>query len=295
MLLDGEIADEELLQQWLSSLAGKKVEIFIPQKGKSAETVDMCRSNAAEKLAQSMGRTGGVTAALDELSKLLGLSKPPVFIESYDISHTAGSDNVAGMVVFKNGRPYKKGYRRFGIKGFSGQDDYASMAEVISRRLNEYEENKDSGEGFGRLPDLILLDGGMGQVNAVKPIIDVFGYDIPVFGMVKDSSHRTRAISTGGGEIAINSKRRAFTLVSSIQEEVHRFSVAYHRTKHKNSALSSSITAIDGIGEKKCRSLLKTFKTVTAIKNASVEELCKADGISKVNAAKIYEHFHKSN
>ena len=295
VLLDGEIADEELLQQWLSSLAGKKVEIFIPQKGKSAETVDMCRSNAAEKLAQSMGRTGGVTAALDELSKLLGLSKPPVFIESYDISHTAGSDNVAGMVVFKNGRPYKKGYRRFGIKGFSGQDDYASMAEVISRRLNEYEENKDSGEGFGRLPDLILLDGGMGQVNAVKPIIDAFGYDIPVFGMVKDSSHRTRAISTGGGEIAINSKRRAFTLVSSIQEEVHRFSVAYHRTKHKNSALSSSITAIDGIGEKKCRSLLKTFKTVTAIKNASVEELCKADGISKVNAAKIYEHFHKSN
>ena len=144
----------------------------------------MCRSNAAEKLAQSMGRTGGVTAALDELSKLLGLSKPPVFIESYDISQTAGSDNVAGMVVFKNGRPYKKGYRRFGIKGFSGQDDYASMAEVISRRLNEYEENKDSGEGFGRLPDLILLDGGMGQVNAVKPIIDAFGYDIPVFGMV---------------------------------------------------------------------------------------------------------------
>ncbi|MCQ2480142.1 MAG: excinuclease ABC subunit UvrC, partial [Clostridia bacterium] len=147
--LDGEAEDIDLLTEWLCKTAGKKVEIIIPQKGKSAETVRMCKNNAAEKLAQSLGRVGGVTAALDELSKLLGLEKPPVFIESYDISHTMGSDNVAGMVVFKNGQPYKKNYRRFSIKGFSGQDDYGSMAEVISRRLNEYEIHKDSGEGFG--------------------------------------------------------------------------------------------------------------------------------------------------
>ena len=295
ILLDGETEDAQLLEEWLSQTAGKKVEIIVPQKGKSAQTVQMCKNNAAEKLAQSMGRTGGVTAALDELSKLLGLKKPPVFIESYDISHTMGSDNVAGMVVFKNGQPYKKSYRRFSIKGFSGQDDYGSMAEVISRRLNEYEINKDSGEGFGILPDLILLDGGKGQVNAVMPIIDAFGYDIPVFGMVKDSSHRTRAIATNGGEIAINSKRQAFTLVSTIQEEVHRYSVSYHRTKHKKSSLGSTLTEIDGVGEKKSKALLKKFRTVTAVKNASVDELCEAEGINKVIAEKIYNHFHKTD
>ena len=295
VIVDGETDDSELLERWLTSLAGRKVEIHIPQKGKQAQLVAMCRNNAAERLAQSLGRTGGITAALDELSKLLGLDKPPAFIESYDISHTAGSDNVAGMVVFKNGQPLKKAYRRFSIKGFSGQDDYASMAEVISRRLNEYELNKESGEGFGRLPDLILLDGGKGQVGAVKPVVEAFGYDIPVFGMVKDSSHRTRAIASDGGEIAINSKRQAFTLVSSIQEEVHRFAIAYHRQKHKKSALNSALTEIDGVGEKKAAALLKTFKTVTAIKNASVEELCKADGISKINAQKIYDHFHKTD
>ena len=295
ILLDGETEDAQLLEEWLSQTAGKKVEILVPQKGKSAQTVQMCKNNAAEKLAQSMGRTGGITAALDELSKLLGLEKPPVFIESYDISHTMGSDNVAGMVVFKNGQPYKKSYRRFSIKGFSGQDDYGSMAEVISRRLNEYEINKDSGEGFGILPDLILLDGGKGQVNAVKPIIDAFGYDIPVFGMVKDSSHRTRAIATNGGEIAINSKRQAFTLVSTIQEEVHRYSVSYHRTKHKKSSLGSTLTEIDGVGEKKSKALLKKFRTVTAVKNASVDELCEAEGINKVIAEKIYNHFHKTD
>lgn len=295
ILLDGETEDAQLLEEWLSQTAGKKVEISVPQKGKSAQTVQMCKNNAAEKLAQSMGRTGGITAALDELSKLLGLEKPPVFIESYDISHTMGSDNVAGMVVFKNGQPYKKSYRRFSIKGFSGQDDYGSMAEVISRRLNEYEINKDSGEGFGILPDLILLDGGKGQVNAVKPIIDAFGYDIPVFGMVKDSSHRTRAIATNGGEIAINSKRQAFTLVSTIQEEVHRYSVSYHRTKHKKSSLGSTLTEIDGVGEKKSKALLKKFRTVTAVKNASIDELCEAEGINKVIAEKIYNHFHKTD
>ena len=294
ILLDGETEDKELLEEWLSSLAGKKAELFIPQKGKYAQTVQMCKNNAAEKLAQSMGRQGGVTAALDELSKLLGLAKPPEFIESYDISHTAGSDNVAGMVVFKNGLPYKKSYRRFSIKGFDGQDDYGSMAEVISRRFNEYQLHQGSEDGFGRLPDLILLDGGKGQVNAVRPIIEAFGYDIPVFGMVKDSSHRTRAIATDGGEIAINSKRQAFTLVSNIQEEVHRFSVAYHRAKHKKSSFGSTLTQIDGVGEKKAKALLKTFKTITAIKNASVDELCNAEGINKVIAQKVYDHFHKN-
>ena len=291
--VDGEVNDAELLGEWLSKTAGHKVELVVPQRGRQLEIVAMCRSNASQKLALSMGRSGKTTAALDELARLLGLPKPPVMIESYDISHTAGSDNVAGMVVFKNGLPFKQNYRRFAIKGFDGQDDYASMAEVVSRRLNRYVEEQDSGEGFGILPDLILLDGGIGQVNAVLPIVRAFGFDIPVYGMVKDSKHRTRAIASDGGEIAINSKRQAFTLVSTIQEEVHRFSVAYHHKKHTKSALSGTLTKIEGIGEKKSKALLKHFKTVTAVREASVDELCKVEGINQATAQKIYDYFHK--
>lgn len=291
--VDGEVSDSELLTQWLSEVAGRKVEIHIPQRGRQLELVAMCRNNASQKLALSMGRNGKATAALDELSRLLNLPKPPVFIESYDISHTAGSDNVAGMVVFKNGLPYKKNYRRFSIKGFDGQDDYASMAEVISRRLNRYMEEKDTEEGFGILPDLILLDGGMGQVNAVLPIIKAFGFDIPVYGMVKDNKHRTRAIAFDGGEIAINSKRQAFTLISTIQEEVHRYSVAYHHSKHKKSMFNATLTKIEGVGEKKSKALLKHFKTVSAIKEAGVDELCKAEGINRSTAEKVYNYFRK--
>jgi excinuclease ABC subunit C len=252
----------------------------------------MCRQNAAQKLALYMGRTGRGTAALDELGHALGLKRPPQYIESYDISHTAGADNVAGMVVFKDGLPLKKAYRRFSIKGFSGQDDYASMAEVIDRRLNEYEKNKDSGEGFGVLPDLILLDGGKGQVNAVLPVLKAHGTDIPLFGMVKDSHHRTRAIATGGEEIALTSKRAAFTLVSSIQEEVHRYSVEYHRAKHKKSAVSTTLTRIEGVGEARAKALLRHFRTIKAISEASVEELLKVKGMNKTAAEKIYAAFH---
>lgn len=291
--VDGEVSDAELLTQWLSELAGRKVELNIPQRGRQLELVTMCRNNASQKLALSMGRSGKTTAALDELARLLNLPKPPVFIESYDISHTAGSDNVAGMVVFKNGLPYKKNYRRFSIKGFDGQDDYASMAEVISRRFNRYEEEKETQEGFGILPDLILLDGGIGQVNAVLPIIRAFGIDIPVFGMVKDNKHRTRAIAYDGGEIAINSKRQAFTLISTIQEEVHRYSVAYHHSKHKKSMFNATLTKIEGVGDKKSKALLKHFKTVSAIKAASIEELCKTEGINRSTAEKVYNYFRK--
>ena len=290
--LDGEVSDAELLEQWLTSLKGKKVSVTVPQRGEGHALVDMCRSNAAQKLAIYMGKTGRSTAALDELAHLLGLKTPPQYIESYDISHTAGADNVAGMVVFKDGLPLKKNYRKFSIKGFSGQDDYASMAEVIDRRLNEYEKCKDSGEGFGILPDLILLDGGKGQVNAVKPVLEAHGLNIPLFGMVKDSHHRTRAIASGGEEIALTSKRSAFTLVSSIQEEVHRYSVGYHRTKHKKTSVSLSLTAIEGVGENRAKALLKHFKTIKAISEASVEDLLQVKGMNKTTAENIYAAFH---
>ncbi len=293
--VDGEVSGSEVLCEWLSSLAKRKVSIVTPQRGEQHSLVEMCRSNAAQKLGIYLGKTGKATAALDELATLLGLKSAPEFIESYDISHTAGSENVAGMVVFKGGVPYKKSYRRFAIKGFSGQDDYASMAEVIERRILRYFEEKDSGEGFGRLPDLILLDGGSGQVNAVKPVLDKYNLDIPLFGMVKDSHHRTRAIACSGDELSLTSKRAAFTLVSTIQEEVHRYSVEYHRSRRKKSSLSSSLTSIEGIGESRCKALLKHFKTVKAVSQASVDELAAVKGMNKNAANAVFEAFHGKN
>ena len=292
IVLDGEISVAQLLCEWLTEKRGKKVTLFVPRKGEKAKVSAMCLNNAAQKLGEYLGRSGKETAVLDELAKLLGLPKTPEYIESYDISHTGGSDNVAGMVVFRNGLPYKKAYRRFAIKGFDGQDDYGSMREVISRRLNRYVEEKDTGEGFGVLPDLILLDGGQGQVNAVRPIVEAFGLDIPVFGMVKDGKHRTRAISHGGEEISVSSSRQVFTLISEIQEEVHRFAITYHKSKHTKRSVSTTLTSISGIGEKKAQLLLKHFRSMRAIGEAGVNELSAVKGISGTDAQRIYDYFH---
>ncbi len=294
IVTDGEVADCGLLVRYLEEKRGKRTEIVVPQRGDTAKLVEMCLSNASQKLGEYLGRKGSETAALDELSKALGLPKPPEYIESYDISHTAGADNVAGMVVFKGGRPYKAAYKRFSIKGFSGQDDCGSMREVISRRFNRYIEEKDTDSTFGILPDLILLDGGQQQVNAVRPIIEAFGLDVPVFGMVKDNKHRTRAISSGGEEIALSEGRRAFTLVSSIQEEVHRFAITYHKSKHAKSTVHSKLTEIDGIGEKKAAALIRHFKSLSKIKEAGKDELTAVSGISQKDAERIIEFFKNS-
>ena len=291
ILVDGETANIELLERFLEEKRGKKVEITVPQRGEGLKTVQMCLSNASQKLGEYLGRKGEETAVLDEMAKMLDLPVVPEYIEAYDISHTAGSDNVAGMVVFKNARPYKRAYKRFSIKGFSGQDDYGSMREVISRRFNRYEEEKESGEGFGKLPDLILLDGGVGQVNAVRPIIEAFGLDIPVLGMVKDNKHKTRAITKDGREIEIRDGRRVFTLISSVQEEVHRFAITYHKEKHTRSSLETKLTSIEGIGKKKAAVLMKEFRSLSKIKAASKEELLAVRGISEKDAENIKSFF----
>ena len=288
--VDGEITDENLLKEYLERLREKKVEFIHPQKGEHLSIVNLCIKNANEHLAQNQGRLGKEMAALEELGKLLGLPKPPEYIESYDISHTFGADNVAGMVVFHNGRPMKSAYKRFAVKSFDGQNDVGSMNEVLTRRFNHYyEDGADS--TFKILPDLILLDGGQPQVNAVLPVIKKMNINVPVFGMVKDNRHRTRAIAFDGGEIEINSHRSAFTLVSRIQEEVHRFAITYHHKKHQKSSFTSSLLRIDGIGEKKAKALMKHFKTVSAIKEASVEELAQVSTISQSNAQSIYNYY----
>lgn len=290
--VDGEIEDEELLLKFLESKRGKKIDLIHPQKGEHLSIVNMCISNANEHLAQQQGRLGREIATLEELRKMLNLEKLPEYIESYDISHTFGADNVAGMVVFHNGRPMKSAYKRFAIKGFDGQNDVGSMQEVLTRRFNHY-YNDEEGSTFKILPDLILLDGGEPQVNAVLPVISSMGLNVPVFGMVKDNKHKTRAIACTGGEIEINSHRQVFTLVSSIQEEVHRFAITYHHNKHKKSSLSTSLTKISGIGDSRAKALLKHFKTITAIKQASVDELAEVPTISKKNAQDIFNFYHK--
>ena len=296
VILDEMCDDSELVEQYLTELLGKKCTLLVPSRGEGVRLVNMCRENAFEKLAQKKGRKGTEIRALEELKTLLGLENTPEYIESYDISHTAGADNVAGMIVFKNGRPKKSAYRTFAIKSFTGQDDYGSMREVLTRRFNEYLLHKDDGEdeGFGKMPDLILLDGGIGQVNAVKEALMPFDFDVPVFGMVKDNKHRTRAIAWGGGEITINDNRSVFTLVSEIQEEVHRFSIGYHRKKHAKGGLTLSLTQINGIGEQKAKALFKEFKTIKAIKSASVEDLQRVKGINKDLAEKIYLYYNEA-
>lgn len=289
--LDGEVENTELLERYLTEKSGRRVYITVPVIGEQKKLVDMCKQNAAERVAQLTGATGRELSVLQELSQLLGLETIPYYIESYDISNISGSDNVAGMVVFENGKPLKKAYRKFKIKSFEGQDDYASMNEVLTRRFEEYLAHKDEGEGFGRLPDLILLDGGAGQVSAVKPVLEKFGIDVPLFGMVKDDKHRTRAITGESGEIAININRRVFSFITNIQDEVHRFAIGYHRNR-RSASLKSSLTDIEGIGEKRAAELLRYFKTIKNIKEADLEELMGAPRMTRQTAMAVYRYFH---
>ena len=292
IILQSDIPDKNLLIEYFGREKGNRPVITVPVKGELEKVIGMCKNNAAEKLCLFLGKNKKEQAALIELKELLGLETVPAYIESYDISHTAGSENVCGMAVFRDGAPYKKAYKRFAIKGFEGQDDYGSLKEAASRRFAEYEKT-ETDEGFGKLPDLILVDGGQGQVSAFASALDGFSLEIPVFGMVKDGKHKTRAVASSGGEIEITSKRSAFTLIGEIQNEVHRFSVEYHRKKHEKNALRPELCNIEGIGEKKAKILLDHFKTVKAIKSASFEELSAVKGISETNAEKIFLYFRK--
>ncbi|MFV0399666.1 MAG: excinuclease ABC subunit UvrC [Oscillospiraceae bacterium] len=290
--LDGPCEDQELVARFLSEKAKRQVGLHVPVRGEKLRLVEMARTNAAQTLSEGGQRTGKELAAVDELQRLLGLSATPVYIEAYDISNMGSDTVVGGMVAYENGRPLRSAYKKFNIKTVEGTDDYASMREVIARRLSHYEEESAKGTGFGRMPDLILLDGGKGHVNAVAPVLEDMGFTIPLFGMVKDQKHRTRAIATDGGEIAIQSNRSAFTLLSSIQDEVHRFTITHMKGRRSKSVFTSALTEIPGIGEGRVKALLRHFKTQAAIKEASVEELAAAKGMTKAAAENVYRHFH---
>ena len=194
---------------------------------------------------------------------------------------------VAGMVVFENGRPLKKHYRRFVIKGVEGQNDYASMQEVLKRRFENYFEQED--ESFSVMPDLIFLDGGKGHVNTVTPVVREMGVECPIYGLVKDNKHRTRAVATSGGEISLSKSRAAFNLVTAIQDEVHRYSVAFMTKRHKKTTFASRLTEVKGVGTKKAARLMNEFKTIEKLKAAGTEEIRKTAGVSEETAQQLME------
>ncbi|MGN0655333.1 MAG: excinuclease ABC subunit UvrC [Ruminiclostridium sp.] len=285
ILLDEECEDKELLEEYFRNISGHKVEITVPKRGENLVLTTLAKSNADEYLSLRVGRTGREIAALQDLAKLLGLPKPPEIIESYDISNMGEQTRVAGMITYKNGRPYKAGYRRFNIKDVVGVDDYGCMQEIIRRRFNRYLEGS---EGFDYLPDLILLDGGKGHVNAVKQVLDELNIKVSLFGLVKDEKHRTKAIADSGGEIQVNANKALFKLLTEIQDEVHRFSIDYQRKKHKQSQYELELTKVKGIGEAKALALLKKYRTKQNIKAASIEELMETAKINRETAENLY-------
>ena len=281
--LDKQPDDSAVLEEYFASLCGHKVTLTVAQRGEGLSRVLLAKKNASEYLSMKVGRTVKEINALEDLAKLLGLSKIPTVIDSYDISNLGEDSRVGGMVVYRNGRPYKAGYRKFTIKNVVGQNDYACMQEVIRRRLQRY---LDGDESFAPLPDLILLDGGKGHVSAVHKVLDDMNISVALYGLVKDEKHRTRAIAAEGEEIQINANKKLFSLLTNIQDEVHRFSLSFQQQTHKKKTYELELTKIKGIGEAKALALIKHFKTKQALKEATADEIA---AVAKIKSDKANE------
>ena len=293
--------DAEALNEALNQARGTKVELYVPQRGDVAKLVTMAYTNAVERLGRESGRYTREEKLLEEAAQVLGLKKPPRVIESYDISNWGDGSSVCGMVVFQDGKPHRAGYRRFKMKTVAGTDDYASLAETGSRRAAEYEKyallaehGQASDNYFGQKPDLLLMDGGRGQVSAAKAALAGTRLaDVPLYGMVKDDHHRTRAIvDSEGREIAINMNRGTFTFITAIQDETHRFANAYLKQQMNKKSYSSTLTEVPGVGPKTARALMAQFKSVGAVREATPEQLENTPGVGKQMAKSIYEYFH---
>lgn len=291
--LDGTIENVDLIKKWIYKVKGKNVKILVPSRGDQFKLVQMCKSNAYEVFHYDSDNSD--FSLLEDLKNLLSLDTIPLYIEAYDISNLQGSDNVGGMVVFNNMKPLKSEYKRFKIKSIDHQDDYNSIREIMSRRIKNYRENKTSGSGFGKLPDLILVDGGYGQVSAAKEIFASENMYVPIFGMVKDNKHRTRAITTHNKEINISKNQKLFSFITRVQDEVHRYTIGYHKGLRSKRVKGSMLTNIPGVGKKRANLLLKKFGNIRNISLASVKELLFVEGITKPCAESIYDYFKKLN
>ena len=287
LLLPFDMEDAELFAQYLEQQSQRKVRIRVPQRGDNVRLVELACRNAYEEAQRMTGTEERVNAAVTMLGKMLRMD-PPQRIESYDISNISGTDIVAGMVVFVDGRPRKSEYKRFQIEGLSGQDDYSSMRQVITRRFAHY---KAGDKGFSEKPSVLLIDGGIVHAQTAVDALQALELDFPVFGMVKDDRHRTRALVTPGGEeIAIDANQTVFAFIGNIQEETHRFAITYHRQKRSKRLRYSELDSIEGIGPKRKQELLKHFKSIKAIGNATLPELERL--LPKDAAVAVYRHFH---
>ncbi|MGI6079953.1 MAG: excinuclease ABC subunit UvrC [Candidatus Avilachnospira sp.] len=300
-----DIPQRELMERWLSEAKGQRVHINVPKKGSGEKLVELAVKNAEtvlqkdkEKLKREELRTIG---AMNEIKDLLGLYQLQR-VESYDISNTNGYESVGSMVVFEDGRPKRNDYRKFKIKTVAGPDDYASMREVLMRRfshglrekesLNEA-ESSETGMKFSKFPDLIMMDGGKGQVNIALKVLAELGQDIPVCGMVKDDRHRTRGLYFDNKEIAVDSDSEAFKLITRIQDETHRFAIEYHKSLRSKAQVRSVLDDIPGVGKVRRRALMRTFKDIESIRNAGVEELMEIPEFDRRSAQSVYDFFRQ--
>jgi excinuclease ABC subunit C len=287
ILLPFAVSDSELFADLLEQQFGRKSKLRIPQRGDNVRLVELANKNAQEEAERVTGKEERISAVLTLLGKMLQMD-PPSRIESFDISNISGTDIVASMVVFQDGKPRKNDYKRFKVEGLSNQDDYASMHQIIKRRFVHY---KAADKGFSEAPDLLLIDGGVTHACKAVEALQELGLHFPVFGMVKDDRHRTRALVTPEGqEIRIDNNQAVFSLIGNIQEETHRFAITYHRQLRSKRLRYSELDSIPGIGPKRKQELLKQFKSLTAIGQATLPELERL--LPRDAAAAVYHHFH---
>lgn len=303
IMLQLNLEDRSLLEEWLTTKRGSKVSLTYPQKGQKEKLVELAADNAKmvltkdkERIKREEGRTIG---AIKELSSLIGIPFA-TRIEAFDISNISGTNSVGSMIVFEKGKPLKNDYRKFKIKSVIGPNDYASMEEVLTRRfehgLRELEETHEKGldSSFTKFPDLIMMDGGRGQVNIALKVLEKLGLDIPVCGMVKDDNHNTRGLYYNNKEIDIDIHSEGFKLITRMQDEAHRFAIEFHRSLRSKGAVHSILDDIEGIGPARRKALLRTFTSVEGIRDASLEELSKVDTMNENVAKKVYDFFHEN-
>lgn len=295
IMLQSPVEDMEILEQWLTKKRGKRVYLRVPQKGMKEKLVDLAAKNAMlvlsqdkEKLKREEGRTIGAVKEIQELLGLQGLMR----MEAYDISNISGFQAVGSMVVYEKGKPKRSDYRKFRLKNVDGPNDYASMEEVLTRRFVHGMEKED--EGFRRFPDLIMMDGGRGQVNICLKVLENLRLNIPVCGMVKDDRHRTRGLYFNNVEIPIDTHSEAFKLITRIQDEAHRFAITYHKSLRSKEQVHSILDEIPGIGPARRKALMQHFASLEEVKNATVEQLEQVPTMNRISARQVYEFFQKS-
>ena len=295
IMMQTEIEDGEIIEDWLSARRKQRVHIRVPKKGTKEKLVELAKENAwmvlskdRERIKREEGRTIG---AVKEIEDWLGL-KDIVRMEAYDISNISGFESVGSMVVYEKGKPKRSDYRKFKIKWVQGPNDYASMEEVLTRRFTH--ESKGEYDSFSILPDLILMDGGRGQVNIARKVLGELGIDIPVCGMVKDDNHRTRGVYFNNVEVPIDTSGEGFHLVTRIQDEAHRFAIEYHRSLRSKEQVHSVLDDIPGIGETRRKALMRRFRSVENIRDASVEELSQTESMNVQSAEAVYQFFHRA-